>query len=127
VPGEDIIGYITVGRGVSVHKKDCPNIILLSEQKKDRLLEITWGEANESLYKVDVLITAFDRPGLLRDVTQLLVHEKVNVYALSTNIDKESNEANIDLTIDVNGVDGLSRILMKLKQLNNVMMVKRKS
>lgn len=126
VPGEDIIGYITVGRGVSVHKKECPNILLLEEAKKDRLLEITWGQTIGELYKVDIIIKAFDRPGLLRDITQLLLQEKVGVYALNTHIDKDTQEALIDLTIEVNGLDGLSRLLTKVQQINNVLEVKRK-
>ncbi len=125
VPGDDIIGYITLGRGVSIHRSDCSNILHATEEHKKRIIQVNWGEQAVEDYKVDVLIEAYDRSSLLRDVTQLLTTEKANVYALSTNIDKEENTAVINISIAVGGLDALSRLLNKLKQIPNVINAKR--
>lgn len=125
VPGDEIIGFITTGRGISIHKQDCPNILHANESQKARLIEVNWGEGASEGYKVDVVIHAYDRNGLLRDITQLLTTEKANVFSLSTNISKEQNTAIIYLTIEVDGLEALSRLLDKIKQVQNVTDVKR--
>lgn len=127
VPGDDIIGYITTGRGISIHQKTCANILHANESQQNRLIEVTWGGNVSEGYKVDIIIHAYDRSGLLRDVTQLLTTEKANVYALSTNINKEENTAVIYLTLEVDGLEALSRLLDKLKQIQNITDVKRQA
>ncbi len=127
VPGNDIIGYITLGRGISIHRKDCSNILHASEEQHKRFLEVSWGEETTQSYKVDVVIEAYDRQGLLRDITQLLTTEKADVYSLATNINKADSTATIHLTVAVSGIDGLSRLLDKFKQISNVIDAKRQS
>ncbi len=127
VPGDDIIGYITMGRGISIHQQECSNIFHATQEQKTRLIEVHWGSKVSKGYNVDVVIHAYDRNGLLRDVTQLLSSEKANLFSLSTNINKDDNTALIYLTLEVDGVDGLSRLLNKFKQIPNVMDAKRKS
>ena len=125
LPGETVIGYITVGRGVSVHRQDCSNIIHASERQKKRFLEVTWGVSIRERYVVDVLIRAFDRSGLLRDVTSLLANEKANVFSLQTILDKQENMTNITLTIEVDGLNSLSGLLARLSQVPNVLEARR--
>ncbi len=125
VPGDQVIGYITLGRGVAVHRQDCSNILHASEGAQKRFLQVSWGSATRDQYVVDVLIKAFDRPGLLRDVTSLLSNEKAHVYALQTQINKQDNMNYLSLTVEVDGLNGLSRLLSKLGQVPNVLEARR--
>lgn len=125
VPGDAVVGYITLGRGVSVHRNDCSNIIHAGEKQRQRFLQVNWGSATREHYLVDILIKAFDRTGLLRDVTSLLSNEKAHVFALQTQINKQENTNYITLTVEIDGLTGLSRLLSKLGQIPNVLEARR--
>ena len=125
VPGDAVIGYITLGRGVSVHRQDCPNIIHSTEKQRQRFLQVNWGSATRDNYVVDVLIRAFDRQGLLHDITTTLSNEKAHVFSLQTQTDKNENTAQIKLTVEIDGLTGLSRLLNKLSQVPNVIEARR--
>jgi GTP pyrophosphokinase len=125
LPGEHVIGYITIGRGVSIHRQDCPHIINCSERQKQRFIQVSWTDAMSERYTVDLFIRAYDRPGLLRDITTLLANEKTNVMALQTNINKQENMTNIMLTIEMIGLGGLSRILARIGEIPNVLEARR--
>ncbi len=125
LPGDPVIGYITIGRGVSVHRQDCPNIIHASERQKQRFLQVTWGSTTRESYVVDVLIKAFDRAELLKDVTSLLANENAHVYALQTQSNKHENMTYITLTLDIDGLNSLSKLLTKLGQIPNVLEARR--
>jgi GTP pyrophosphokinase len=125
VPGDEVLGYITLGRGVSIHRKDCPNIIHATEKQKKRFVQVSWGEKTHDHYTVDLAITAYDRVGLLKDLTLLLNNESVNLLSLNTRINKKENIANIDLKLDVESLVRLSRIITKIEQVPNVIEAKR--
>lgn len=125
VPGDEVVGYITMGRGVSIHRQDCPNIIHASQKQRQRFLQVSWGSSTRDHYVVDVLIKAFDRSGLLKDVTSLLSNEKAHVYALQTQSNKQENTAFITLTVEIDGLNSLSRLLNKLEQIPNVLEARR--
>lgn len=125
VPGDSVVGYITVGRGVSVHRQDCPNIIHATDKQKQRFLQVCWGSSTRENYVVDVLIKAFDRSELLKDVTSLLANEKAHVYALQTSSNKHENMAFINLTVEIDGLNNLSRLLAKLEQIPNILEARR--
>lgn len=125
LPGEKIIGYITVGRGVSVHRQDCSNIIHASDRQKQRFLQVTWEATSRERYVVDVLIRAFDRTGLLRDITAVLANEKAEVYTFQTNLNKQENITHITITIAVDGLNSLSRLLARVLQVPNVLEARR--
>ena len=128
VPGDEISGYITKGRGISIHRKDCPNILRYITQSPERLIDVAWAskDSESQAYPVDVQIKAFDRQGLLSDVAALLSSEKVNVIAVNTLSDKKSYTANMVLTLEVDDLGRLSKILHKINELPNVLNVKRK-
>ena len=128
VPGDEISGYITKGRGISIHRKDCPNILRYITQSPERLIDVAWAstEGESQAYPVDVQLTAFDRQGLLSDVAVMLSAEKVNIIAVNTLSDKKSYTANMVLTLEIEDLSRLSKILHKLKELPNVLDVKRK-
>ena len=125
LPGDDVIGYITLGRGVSIHRQDCSNIIYSDEKQRQRFLQVSWSSASRDHYVVDVIIKAFDRPNLLRDVTSLLSHEKAHVFALQTQLNKHDNTNCITLTVEIDGLNSLSRLLSRLGQIPNVLEARR--
>lgn len=127
LPGEPIIGYITQGRGISIHRQDCSNISHANEEQQKRLLEVSWGEAATQTYPTTVRLLAYDRQGLLRDITQFFSNEKINLLALNSNIDKSENMASMQITFEVGDLQDLSRVMDKLKQLPNVYQVERES
>lgn len=127
VPGDAITGYITVGRGVSIHRQDCRNILKLQEKESERIIKVSWGKAPESTYSVTVAIEAYDRHGLLRDITMLLDNERINVSAMQTQSDKRKNTVDMQITLEVRSYAELSRILARLNQLPNITSARRKT
>ncbi len=125
LPGDAIIGYITHGRGVTIHRQDCGNALHYNIDSKDRLVEVQWAERTESTYPVDILITAYDRSGLLRDITFVLANENINVIGVNTVSDKEQNKAHMTLTIEIKSLGQLSKVLSQVNQLPNIIDVKR--
>jgi GTP pyrophosphokinase len=125
VPFEPIVGFITHGRGVTIHRQDCRNLLNLANREQERLIEVAWGQEKEAVYPVDVLIHAYDRPGLLRDITSILLQEKINVLAANTRTDPETAVAHMQLTMEISDVEQLSRILDKIARLPNVMDARR--
>ncbi len=120
LPGEPIIGYITLGKGVSIHRKNCNNILHIAEDTKNRLIEVDWGEKTSDIYPVDIKIDAYDRHGLLRDITAYFSTEKINVLGFQTYTEKNSHEAHIQLTLEITALEQLNHILSRLKQIPNV-------
>lgn len=125
LPGDLITGYVTVGRGVSIHRQDCPKALQLQYSEPDRVIEVSWGDTPRNTYPVDVEIKAFDRSGLLRDVTTLLANAKIDVLAVHTQSDRKTNSATLRLTIEITGLEALSNLLSKLSRLPNVSSVQR--
>lgn len=128
VPGDnEIIGYITRGRGVTIHRKDCPNVLRLNDDNRDRLIEVSWGNGDtHETYPVDVEIDAFDRPGLLRDITNILANEQINLSAVHVVTKKQQNKAKVLATLEIENISQLSRVLALIDQLQNVVEVKRR-
>ncbi len=126
VPGDAITGYITLGKGVSIHRQDCSNILQLQTDEPQRIIKVEWGNAPQSAYSVDIIIEAYDRYGLLRDITALLDSERINISALQTLSDKRKNTVDMQVTAEIRSFDELSRILTKLNQLPNVASARRK-
>ena len=126
VPGDAITGYITLGKGVSIHRQDCSNILQLQADEPQRIIKVEWGNAPQSAYSVDIIIEAYDRYGLLRDITTLLDNERINISALQTLSDKRKNTVDMQVTAEIRSFDELSRILTKLNQLPNIASARRK-
>ncbi len=127
IPGDSITGYITLGRGVSIHRQDCTNVLQLMADEPERIIKVDWAEKPEQFYSVDVLVGAFDRHGLLRDITALLDRERINISAMQTMSNKKKNTVDMSLRIEVSSFSDLSRVLARLSRLPNVSSVKRKS
>lgn len=123
--GDEVVGYITIGRGVSIHRKDCQNILNATEKQKNRFLEVSWGEGTREYYMVNILIKAFNRATLLRDITALLFNEKAHVFSLQTDIDKQENIAQINISMEIDGLGSLAKMLDMLGQIPNVLETRR--
>lgn len=128
VPGDtEILGYITRGRGVTIHRGDCPNILRLREKAPERLIKVDWGTEEGTTYPVDIQVEAFDRPGLLHDITSVVANEKINLATVNVVTKKQESKANIFATLDIANIDQLSRVLAIIEQLPNVIEVRRRT
>ncbi len=123
--GDPIVGYITRGHGVTIHRRDCRNVLTMDDGRRDRLIEVQWAGRARGTYPVDVVVEAIDRHGLLRDVTNVLANEMINVVAVNTRSDKRTNTARMELTLEIADVAELSRVLNRINQLPNVYEVRR--
>ncbi len=121
LPGDLINGYVTLGRGVSIHRQDCSKILQLEYNQPERIIEVDWGQAPQQTYPVDISIEAFDRSGLLKDITLLLVNDRINVIAVNTQSNKENNMAIMKLTVEITGLQALGNLLAKINGLPNVL------
>ncbi len=125
VPGDTIIGFITINSGISIHKRSCSNILSLPEEKRQRLIEVEWGQENVSVYPVEVSISAYQRTGLMQDISTILANLKVNLLDINSTTNKEEQMVFTQLTMEIHGVDELVLIIDKLSQLPNVQDVRR--
>jgi GTP pyrophosphokinase len=114
--GDQIIGYITRGHGATIHRQDCPNILRIRD--RERLVKVSWGQ-NVRTYPVPIRISAYDRQGLMGDITTLLNSEAVNMIDVQVRVSK--NHADLRLVIEVKDIAQLSRILARLENLPNVL------
>ncbi|MEH6469808.1 MAG: GTP diphosphokinase [Halopseudomonas sp.] len=121
VPGDQIVGYITQGRGVSIHRQDCINALQLESNAHERMIEVSWGEEDaHQAYIVDISIDALDRHGLLRDVMIVMSNERVNVHSVNTRTDKQEGTARLLIAIEVKRLEDLGRVMDKVGQLPNI-------
>ncbi|MDL1910912.1 bifunctional (p)ppGpp synthetase/guanosine-3',5'-bis(diphosphate) 3'-pyrophosphohydrolase [Chloroflexi bacterium CFX6] len=116
MPGDQIVGYITRGRGATIHRQDCPNILRLKD--KERLLQVDWGKL-ERTYPIPIKVKAYDRQGLMGDISTLLDSEGVNIADVSVNFNRTL--ADLNLIVEVKNLDQLSRILTRIENLPNVL------
>jgi GTP pyrophosphokinase len=126
VPGDRVLGFVTRGAGITIHRELCPNILYQQHEAGERVVEVNWGHDKERVYPMTVLITAFDRKGLLRDVSTVFADEKINVLEMSTNTDGKSQTVQMESLVEVTSFEAMSRLLAKLDHLPNVLAVKRK-
>ncbi|ACJ28140.1 GTP pyrophosphokinase [Shewanella piezotolerans WP3] len=120
VPGDEIFGFITKGRGISVHRADCDQVKELIRAHPERSVEVVWGENYSGGYKIRIRVFASDRSGLLRDLTFVLAAEKSNVLSMSSSSDVKTQTATIELELELYNLDGLSRVIAKLSQVDGV-------
>ncbi|NIM94380.1 MAG: RelA/SpoT family protein [Anaerolineales bacterium] len=120
VPGDPIIGYITRGRGATIHRQDCPNVLRIKDT--ERLVQVSWGQARHT-YPVSVRIRAYDRDGLMRDVSTLVTNEGINMSSLQ--VSTKNSLATFDVVMGVTDISQLSRVLNRLEALPNVLEARR--
>ncbi len=125
VPGDEVVGYVSVGRGVTVHRKHCKELKRLLEIHGERIVDVSWAAESGNTYPVEVFIKAYDRQGLLRDITQVLSNERVNVTAINTQSDPTKNIATMTITMEIGSLAFLGDVLARVNQLSNVIEVRR--
>lgn len=125
IPGDSIVGYITMGRGISIHRCDCEQFLELQTVHPERVVESRWGDNYSNGFHLNIRIVASDRNGLLRDITTVLANDKISVLGVSSRTDTKRQVANIDMQIELNNVEMLSKILSRLEKLDDVIEAKR--
>ncbi len=119
VPGDEIIGYITKGRGVSIHRRDCPNARdLLNEP--ERLIEVEWNIQSQASYNADLQIRANDRQGLLAEVTSIINENKINIVSFYSRTSKDK-VANINFILEINDIEQLNKLIRKFRRVEGVL------
>jgi GTP pyrophosphokinase len=126
VPPEAIVGYVTVGRGVSIHAQACPNFRRLRARTPARVLAVAWDSAGARQYPVEIEVRAFDRRGLLRDVSAALTDESISIQSMNTVTDKRDQVAYMQIGISISGLPQLALVLGKIAKLPNVISARRK-
>ena len=124
-PFDPIIGFITQGRGVTIHRQDCPNVKALREEEPQRMIDVDWANKTRDLYQAGLTIEAYDRRGLLSDITSLLAREKVNVLNLNTQVDPQDRIARIRLLVEIVDNEQLRVLIDKLANQSGVICVRR--
>src|SRR5699024_3910236 len=122
---DSIMGYITVGRGVSVHRSDCSNLLALQGEDPARTIEVNWSDGNAVTYPVDIFLRARQRSGLLKDVASVFANDNVPITAVHTEQHKTDHTKTMLMSVEVNSLDDLGRLLAKLDQVLGMLEVRR--
>ena len=125
IPGDQILGFITQGRGVSIHRKDCYNISHIMPDNQSRLITVTWDEKQSGSYYVDLYILAYAGENVLKDVSNLFSTLKINLVALNSTLNQKTNMIHITLTVQINDASQLEKLIHQIHPLPNVVEVKR--
>jgi GTP pyrophosphokinase len=123
-PPDAILGFVTRGRGISIHRNGCINFRHLAKRHPERVIAAEWGRATEGLYAIDLQVEAHDRQGLLRDISELLTREKINVTAVKTSSRKDGT-ARMNFTVELGATAALQRVLSVLGEVPGVYSAKR--
>ncbi|RQW84001.1 MAG: bifunctional (p)ppGpp synthetase/guanosine-3',5'-bis(diphosphate) 3'-pyrophosphohydrolase [Methylococcus sp.] len=124
-PGDPIIGFVTVARGIAIHRRDCVNILQLPMEKHGRLMDVAWGAEPEA-FAVDIVVRALDRKGLLKDITHILASEHINIQRTESQTDAADNTVVMEITVEVTDIGQLSQALGRIAEVHNVQDVRRK-
>ena len=121
VPGDEIVGYITKGRGISVHRKDCANMMSLPEDEKGRLIEVEWDEdaLNKHSFEADIFVLAEDRKRLIMDISIAVQEMDVNVRSMNVKTTKDK-KAMFNMTLDITEPDQIRKVLLKIKNVDGI-------
>lgn len=125
LPPQPIAGYVTVGRGVTIHRGNCPSFARMRELKPQRVLQVEWSSAEPAGLTVEIAVTAYDRRGLLRDLTDVLAVERLSIDAMSTVTDHDAGTAHVRLTVPLGNLVQLARVLQRLGAVPNVIQARR--
>jgi GTP pyrophosphokinase len=125
VPPEPVVGFITRGRGLSVHRADCPNVLRLRTTEPERIMEVRWDASPGATYRVELALIAYDRHGLLKDISAVVSNEDLEIVALNLRVDERDGTAQVSMKVEVPDTERLGRLMDKLGQLANVFEVRR--
>ena len=123
-PPDGIVGFVTRGKGVSIHRQSCASVARMRAREPERLITADWGKARDEVFPVDVVLEAMDRQGLLRDVTEVFSRERINVTAANTLT--RNMQTRMAFTLEVKGLDALARALLLVKDVKGVVSAARR-
>ncbi|MET1254170.1 GTP diphosphokinase [Aliikangiella maris] len=126
VPGDDIAGYVTHSRGIMIHRADCHYLLASQNNSPEKILQVEWTNSLNKSYLIDLLIKAYDRKGLLSDITMLMADEKVSVTYLNTHVNKQRLMVVIKIQIEVPSLATVDRIMSRVEKLPTIVSVQRK-
>lgn len=124
IPGDPVIGYITRGSGVSVHRADCPNVLSNNPDEQSRLIEVAWDVGIDSVYKVNIVITSVNRPGMMADIMMATSEAKLNIFSLNCRTDK-NKVATTHIGLDISSLEQLEYIMNRIRRMKGVYSVER--
>jgi GTP pyrophosphokinase len=122
---QPIVGYATLGRGVTIHRKDCPSFARMQSGKPQRILQVDWTQGDSELLAVQLAVAAYDRRGLVRDLTDLITQERLSIEEMSTTTDRNAGTAHVAVRFGVRDLDQLARLTKRFKEVPNVLTVQR--
>ena len=122
---QPIAGYVTVGRGVTIHRSDCPSLIRMRATKPDRVLNVEWSNTGSGNPAIELSVSAYDRPGLVRDITDVLAYERLSIEAMTTTTDRSTGTAHARVSVSVGDLEQLNRVLKRLTTVPNVIHARR--
>lgn len=120
IPGEEIIGYVTQGRGIAIHRVDCTNVLHAQKLHSERFIAVSWGKKTEKKYPVDITINTLGSAEVIRNITNTLADEEIIITSLDLVTNKKEDKTKIKITIDISGLKPLSQILEKINKLPNI-------
>ncbi len=126
IPGDEVIGYVTRGRGITLHRKGCPNLATYSGSEPDRLIEVEWSHADGKRFQAGIRIEAMDRVGLLNDISAIFSESKTNIYAAKMR-SHPNKTASFDLVIEVDHLSHLTHLMTAVGQMSDILVVRRAS
>jgi GTP pyrophosphokinase len=124
VPGDPVIGYITRGSGISVHRADCPNVLSNNPEEQQRLIDVTWDVATDAVYKANIVLLVTDKPGIMVDIMMAISENKININNISSHSDKNKT-ATVHLGLDITNISQLETIMNRIKRIQGVYSVER--
>ncbi|MBR2779442.1 MAG: bifunctional (p)ppGpp synthetase/guanosine-3',5'-bis(diphosphate) 3'-pyrophosphohydrolase, partial [Firmicutes bacterium] len=126
VPGDDIVGFITKGKGVTVHRRDCPNVKSLNLEDPDRFVEVSWGDISKQprMFEADVTILGEDRKGMFADISKVCADMDVHITAVNGQSNND-NTAQITITLSITNVNQISQIMNRLRSIKGVIEARR--
>ena len=126
VPGDMVLGFVTRGTGITIHREACPNILYQKHNSGERVVEVSWGQDKKNTYPMTIQIHAFDRKGLLKDVSTVFADEKVNVLEMNTRTESKDQSVRMEVLAEIESLEAMSKLLSKIDQLSNVFSARRK-
>ena len=123
-PPDAIAGFVTRGRGVSIHRRNCRDLQRLAELQPERMIEAAWGQQKDGVFSVDIVVQAHDRQGLLRDISEVLSREKINVTGVNTQ--SKQHMAYMSFTVEISDLEQLQRTLALVREVQGVLTASRR-
>ena len=120
-----IVGYVTLGRGVTIHRLDCPSFARMRAEKPERILQVDWTDREGDLLSVELAVSAYDRRGLVRDLTDVITQERLSIEAMSTTTDGDAGTAYVSLRLAVHDLEQIERLIKRFSAVPNVLSVRR--